>query len=116
MKARYIIALLVALFLLALLVDRNTGMFNTDRVRWMAALNWAVTALGIAIATISAFRLLHLGLQGATLPQIMPPAVAFFAGLTLFQTFWAVPLSFAAVLICWLFASHFRPPQSGPKE
>ena len=56
MKTRYVVALLVGLFVLALLADRNTGMFNTDRVRWMAAINWAMTTMGTAVAAISAFR------------------------------------------------------------
>ena len=116
MKSRYVIALMVGLFVLALLADRGTSFFNTDRVRWMSALDWAITALGVGIAAISGLRLLQLALQGAKLPQIMPPVVALFAGLGMYQRFWAVPISFAAILISWLLAEHFRPSQKGPEN
>jgi branched-subunit amino acid ABC-type transport system permease component len=109
MKTRYILLLLIGLFGLALLVDRNSSVFNTDRVRWLSALDWAVTAFGVAIAAISGMRLLQAGLQGAKLSQIMPAVVGFFAGVVMYQRYWAIPVAFACVLSCWLIVEHFRP-------
>lgn len=110
MKTRYIIALLLGLFVLSLVfADRSSNIFNTDRLKWMSSLDWAITALGTAIAAISGFRLLHAALNGHKLPQIMPAVIALFAGLTLFQRFWAIPLSFAAIVVCWLIVEYLRP-------
>jgi hypothetical protein len=109
MKTRYILLLLIGLFGLALLVDRNSSAFNTDRLRWVSAFDWAVVAMGSGVAVISAFRLLHFGLQGAKLSQIMPAVIAFFAGVSMCQRYWATPIAFASVLICWLVVEHFRP-------
>jgi len=116
MKIRYVIILLVGLFVLSLVIDRNASAFSTDRVRWMGALEWTGIAMGIVITAISAFRLLHFGLQGGKLPQIMPTAVALFGGLTLCLKYWPVPISFAALLIAWLIVEHLKPADQKPEE
>jgi len=110
MKIRYVILILIGLFLLSLLADRKDSMFNADRARWVAALNWTACAMGAAIAVASCIRLLMAAVQGAKMPQIMPAVISFFAGLSLFSVYWANSLSLAAVVICWLVVEHLRPP------
>jgi branched-subunit amino acid ABC-type transport system permease component len=109
MKTRYILLLFLGLTVLAWLADRASSGFNTERVRLLSALDWAVMALGMAIAVISGIRLLFAGLQGAKLPQMMPTVIAFLAGGVMYQRYWAVLVAFACVVGCWLVVEHFRP-------
>jgi cytochrome b561 len=109
MKIRYVILILVGLFVLSLVADRNNSVFNADRARWIAALNWTAGAIGVAVAAASCIRLLMAAMQGAKLPQVMPSVIAFLAGVTLYSLFWAVPIALAAVVVCWLVVEHFRP-------
>lgn len=112
MKIRYIILILVGLFVLSLVADRNSSMFNTDRARWVAALNWTGGAVGVAVAAVSSIRLLLLAIQGARLPQVMPLVISLLAGVALYSFFWAVPIALAAIVVSWLLAEHFRPSEA----
>jgi hypothetical protein len=107
MKTRYFMALLLGIFVLALFFGDRAYGFNG--LRWMQALDWTATTLGIAIAAFSVFRLFNSALQGARVAQMLPFVVAFLGGLTLYQRYWPVPIALAAVIVAWLIAERLRP-------
>jgi hypothetical protein len=110
MKTLQLLAIILALFLSALLIGGRDSAFGpANQVKWMQALDWTATALGVGLAALSAFRLLQGALRGERLAQLLPMIVAFFAGLALFQRFWSVPIAFAAIIIAWLVVDHLRP-------
>lgn len=121
MKTSHIVLLVVSVFAVALWFGTHAAGFPDGRmvsmvtmpdpgnVRWMAALEFTATALGILIAAIGAFTVLCEALRGSRLPQILPAVVALFGGLLLYQRHWSVAVSFAAIVMGWGVAEYLRP-------
>ena len=110
MKTLHFIILLIVLFLAAFLFGRQRhGLDAMDRMELSLALNWTLTAVGGALAAISAFLLLLRAIAGTTLQQGLPLVVALLGGLLLFQNHWAIAVSLAAIVVAWSLAEFFRP-------
>ena len=102
MKTLHFIVLLVGLFIAALIfIHMKRGLDAVDRMELGLALNWTFTAVGGALAAISAFLLLIRAIAGTTIEQILPLVVAFAGGLLLYQNHWATAVALAAILIGW---------------
>ena len=117
MKTLHFIILLIGLFLVAFLFGRQRhGLDAMDRMELSFALNWALTAVGGALAAISAFLLLLRAMAGTTLQQGLPLVVALLGGLLLFQNHWAIAVSLAAIVIAWSMAEFFQPSKEAKSD
>jgi hypothetical protein len=112
MKTLHFVVLLVGLFVAALIfIHMKRGVDAMDRMELGLALNWTFTAVGGALAAISAFLILNRAIAGTTLEQILPLVVAFAGGLLLYQNHWATAVALAAILISWSLNHCLRPPK-----
>jgi hypothetical protein len=117
MKTLHFVVLLVGLFIAALVfIHMKRGVDAMDRMELGLALNWTFTAVGGALAAISAFLLLNRAIAGTTLEQILPLVVAFAGGLLLYQNHWATAVALAAILIGWSLNHCLRPAKGAKAE
>lgn len=118
MKTSNFVILVVALFALALWYGERAfrittggpmfGMPDPGSVRLTAAFELVANAIGVAVAAISALRLLQCAFQEAKLPQLLPVVVALFGGLLLYQRHWAIAVALAVVVVGWLIVGYLR--------
>jgi hypothetical protein len=110
MKTLHFIILLIGLFLAAFLFARQRhGLDAMERMELSLALNWALTAVGGALAAISAFLLLLRAMAGTTLQEGLPLVVSLLGGLLLYQNHWAIAVALAAIVVAWSVTEFFRP-------
>jgi hypothetical protein len=116
MKKYAHVALLVGLFIFALIFASTDGPFQGNQMKLASAMDWTISAIGSIIAILSALRLFQAAIQKAKLSDLLPPIIALLAGLTFYQRYWAIPVSLAAIIVCWLIMDRLRPPQEESGE
>ena len=117
MKTLHFVVLLVGMFVAALIfIHMKRGVDAIDRMELSLALNWTFSAIGGALAAISAFLILSRAMAGTTLQQILPLVVAFAGGLLLYQNHWATAVALAAIVISWALNECLRSDRGAKAE
>jgi hypothetical protein len=116
MKILHFIILLGGMFLLALFLGKQRfGMDPSERIAWSLAWSWVMTVVGGTFAAVSVLVLLKRGIEGASLPQVLPMVIPLLGGLLIFQSHWALALGLAAVVVAWAVVDFLR-PKEGKRE